>query len=156
MNKKMFWLVWGIGVVPMLLAFAMYFTGLLVPTERTHAGELLVEQHIDDWHLLGQVGTERRWQLLLTKQSDCDQLCDQWSGLLVNLHIALGKEQPRVSLVLLDQHSTALKPVEYNKLGSGIWIVDPLGNMVLRYRLDDEPSLILKDLRKLLKMSRIG
>ena len=37
-----------------------------------------------------------------------------------------------------------------------IWLVDPLGNVVLRYPRDANPSRMKKDLERLLKVSRIG
>jgi hypothetical protein len=37
-----------------------------------------------------------------------------------------------------------------------IWIVDPLGNVILRYPKDADPSRIKKDLARLLRVSRIG
>ena len=37
-----------------------------------------------------------------------------------------------------------------------IYLVDPLGNLVLRYPRDADPSRIKKDLSRLLRASRIG
>jgi hypothetical protein len=37
-----------------------------------------------------------------------------------------------------------------------IYLVDPLGNLVLRYPRDADPSRMRKDLERLLKVSRIG
>jgi hypothetical protein len=37
-----------------------------------------------------------------------------------------------------------------------IYVVDPLGNLVLRYPRDADPSRIRKDIERLLKVSRIG
>ena len=37
-----------------------------------------------------------------------------------------------------------------------IYLVDPLGNVVLRYPKDADPSRMKKDLERLLKVSRIG
>ena len=37
-----------------------------------------------------------------------------------------------------------------------IYLVDPLGNLVLRYPRDADPSRIRKDIERLLKVSRIG
>jgi hypothetical protein len=38
----------------------------------------------------------------------------------------------------------------------GIYVVDPLGNLVLYYPADGRMSAVLKDLQRLLKVSRIG
>ena len=37
-----------------------------------------------------------------------------------------------------------------------VYIVDPLGNLMMYYRPDADAGGLLKDLRKLLKFSRIG
>ena len=37
-----------------------------------------------------------------------------------------------------------------------IYLVDPLGNVMLRYPRDPDPSRVKKDLTRLLKVSRIG
>jgi len=37
-----------------------------------------------------------------------------------------------------------------------IYVIDPLGNLVLRYARDADPAGIIKDLARLLKISRIG
>ena len=39
---------------------------------------------------------------------------------------------------------------------SWIYLIDPLGNLVMRYRTDDNPKGILEDLRRLFKYSKIG
>jgi hypothetical protein len=41
-------------------------------------------------------------------------------------------------------------------LADHIYIVDPLGNLVLRYARDADPAGIIKDLTRLIKTSRIG
>jgi glutathione peroxidase-family protein len=35
-------------------------------------------------------------------------------------------------------------------------VVDPLGNVVLRFKPEINPTLILQDLKKLLKVSKVG
>lgn len=37
-----------------------------------------------------------------------------------------------------------------------IYLVDPLGNLMMRYPADPEPARMIKDLERLLKVSRIG
>ena len=41
-------------------------------------------------------------------------------------------------------------------LADHIYVVDPFGNLVLRYPRDADPLKIIKDLSRLLKTSRIG
>ena len=37
-----------------------------------------------------------------------------------------------------------------------VYLVDPLGNLVLRFPKDADPKRMIKDLQRLLKVSRIG
>ncbi len=37
-----------------------------------------------------------------------------------------------------------------------IYLVDPLGNLMMRFPRDPDPSRMVKDLQRLLKASRIG
>jgi hypothetical protein len=37
-----------------------------------------------------------------------------------------------------------------------IYVVDPLGNLMMRYPEDPDPGRVIKDLERLLKLSRIG
>jgi hypothetical protein len=37
-----------------------------------------------------------------------------------------------------------------------VYLVDPLGNLMLRFPRDPDPSGMIKDLQRLLKYSRIG
>jgi hypothetical protein len=41
-------------------------------------------------------------------------------------------------------------------LHDGLFIVDPLGNVVMRYGIHDTPKNLLTDLKKLLNLSSIG
>lgn len=155
MSKLSFWLVWGVAGVPMLFAMLMYFAGVFLPSEKQHGGELLTAQHIQDWQL--QEGIEpRKWGVLLTKQSQCEQSCEDWVHQLRQIHTALGKERQRVVIREVDTSESSLTEQGFTKLGSAVWITDPLGNLVLRYELSEPPKQLLKDLRKLLKVSRIG
>ena len=37
-----------------------------------------------------------------------------------------------------------------------IYLVDPLGNLMMRFPRDPDPSKMLKDLQRLLKYSQVG
>jgi len=46
-------------------------------------------------------------------------------------------------------------PAEHD-LGDHIFLIDPRGNLMLRFPRDADPSGVIKDLRRLLKYSAIG
>lgn len=157
MNRTSFWLVWAVGLVPVAIALVMYFFGLMLPAERKHGGELLQGHHLSQWDIQNSSELlQRDWKLVLTKPETCLTACDEIWTVLGQVHKALGKDKTRVALIRVHQTSEGYFSTKLPQLGAAIWIADPLGNLVLRYSLQDPPKQMLRDLRKLLKVSRIG
>ncbi|QSX29969.1 hypothetical protein [Shewanella cyperi] len=119
----------------------------------------------------------RQWQVLYLLPATCDDFCRERLYLLQQSHTALGRDMDRViPLILLNADSdiaalqdraftTAQASTAISQLlaGQQLLVVDPLGNLVMRYPAltTDETQLqqgkaLLADLRKLLKLSRVG
>jgi len=165
---------------PMLLAAAMYRWHFWVPDSRTYHGTLIATgQSRADLGVLAVEGDAHRWQLLVTAADGCAEDCRQLIYLARQIHIALGREADRGSHALaVDQPLSGEERVrlarEYPRLdryplrraqyqqavpglpGAQLWIVDPLGNLVLRYGAGVDGKGVLEDLRLLLKLSKIG
>ncbi|MCF5701442.1 hypothetical protein [Pseudomonas syringae] len=167
-----------LGVVgPMLLATGMYKLQFWVPEGRSYHGELIGNgQTRAD---LGVQADEERWQMLVTAPKDCAVDCQQLVYLARQIQIGLGREAGRASHAL-----AAAQPVsadyeakltrEYpqlqrysldagvfskttgDKATPQLWIIDPHGNLVLRYEPNVKGKDLLNDLRHLLKLSNIG
>lgn len=107
------------------------------------------------------------WWLWVVAPEACRAECGTALHQLRQLHVLLNKDASRVQRGLLTRPGSA-PPVldEYPRLvhltGSlgdlqeGIYIVDPIGNLVLFYPLTDAGKPVLEDLKKLLKLSQIG
>ncbi|MCA2413047.1 cytochrome oxidase biogenesis cluster protein [Vibrio chemaguriensis] len=125
--------------------------------------------------LLGQESPlkEHRWQLAYVLPNECTEQCRQQLYLLQQSHVALGKYQERVVLVLWQTELSgtvdiSMTTMQMNqsvtaKVKPGqILIVDPLGQLVMSYSPKPNEDLVsfnkgmLADLRKLLKLSRVG
>lgn len=140
-------LILGSSVLPIILAVVVYFGGF-APQGSIAKGELLDPVlTVEEWGGEAEVFSGS-WSILKTQKGACDAACDQSLEPLRRVHDALGKEADRVQVVGLGSDKTSLEP--------GIWIVDPLGNLVMRYSLEAELKGLLADLKKLLKVSRIG
>ncbi len=161
---------------PMILATAMYQWRFWVPDGRNYHGVLLGDgQQLSDIGVSGV--TEERWLLLVTAPQGCAEECRQLVYNARQLHIGLNRDALRASHGLavsqpLPGEYEALLEQEYPQLGrfeldavsygkSGVegpqlWIVDPHGNLVLRYDSKVKGKAILEDLRLLLKLSQIG
>ena len=167
-----------LGVVgPMLLATGMYKLQFWVPEGRSYHGELIGNgQTRAD---LGVQADEQRWQILVTAPKDCAVDCQQLVYLARQIQISLGREAGRASHALaaaqplsadyaakLDREYPQLQryPLDAgvfarttgDKAVPQLWIVDPHGNLVLRYDPTVKGKDLLNDLRLLLKLSNIG
>lgn len=114
----------------------------------------------------------------------CDERCRTALYDMRQVRLALGKDMGRVKTVLLqegspepdlrrwlaDEHAamivgaadaasrTALTAAFAQPGAAGDWIylLDPLGNLLMRYPVTVEPRGMLKDLQRLLRLSKIG
>jgi len=162
---------------PMLLATAMYKLQFWVPDSRSYHGEMIgTGQSRAD---LGVNADEQRWQLLVSTPRDCGLDCQQLVYLARQVQIGLGRDASRASHALataqplaadyqarLDREYPQLQrypldlskyaDVSQGKQDAQLWIVDPHGNLVLRYDARVKGKDLLNDLRHLLKLSNIG
>ncbi len=117
-----------------------------------------------DGELLTEGGT---WWLWVVADGDCLGECATAVHQLRQLHILLNKDADRLQRGLVTapgvvpallgeypgvQHLSG----DLTPLTEGIYIVDPIGNLVLYYPLTDAGKPVLTDLKKLLKLSQIG
>lgn len=171
-------LILAVVIGPMMLASAMYQWRFWVPETRSYHGELIAtgQTRAD----LGVADAdEERWQLLVTVPSVCDAACKELVFLARQVHIGLNRDVSRaahgiaIAQPLTDAYDAQLRS-EYPQLaryalqleayaktagsaeGAQLWIVDPRGNLVLRYDATSKGKSILNDLRHLLKISQIG
>ncbi|MBD8096973.1 hypothetical protein IFR08_25545 [Pseudomonas fluorescens] len=164
-------------VGPMVLATFMYKLQFWVPDSRSYHGELIGNgQTRAD---IGVQADEGRWQLLVTAPASCAADCRQLVYLARQLQIGLGRDASRASHALasaqpvgndydarlkaqypqLQRYSLDLSTFNRNAAAPGdaqLWIVDPHGNLVLRYDAKVNGKDLLNDLRLLLKLSNIG
>lgn len=167
----------AVVIAPILLATAMYEWRFWVPEGRNYHGEL-----IGDGRTLTDLGVggaaAQKWLLLVTAPTTCDSDCQKLVYLARQIQIGLNRDVTRASHALasaqpLDAEYDAMLKREYPQLGRhtldpqqhrslsgddgvGLWIVDPLGNLVLRYGSGVNGREVLEDLRLLLKLSQIG
>lgn len=120
-----------------------------------------------------------RWVLVVADPATCDQACRQRLYYTRQVRTALGKDMHRVERVWLlsddampesglrDAHpglhlvrgggSGALALLRENAAqAAGVFLVDPLGNLMLRYPPEPDAKRMLKDLQHLLRVSRVG
>ncbi len=120
------------------------------------------------------------WKLVYSFTSPCDDDCRNGLYTIRQIRLMLGREMERVVRVFLHgeapldtifleaEHEglvtlgeTSLTETLVGKLpagtpGNGYFLVDPLGNLVLYFPPDTEPRDMVSDLKRLLRLSRIG
>ena len=81
-------------------------------------------------------------------QSEIDNISSEYPGILLLL------AHPDVFVELVDQFVDGMEAALQRS--ERVYIVDPLGNLMMKYDAGAEPSGMRKDLKRLLKLSQIG
>lgn len=117
-----------------------------------------------------------KWTLVSFDTAACDAYCEQKLYFLRQIRRAQGKEMERVGRlwILTDGGApkaellAAIEGTQVAKAGDAttkgfpgnpsehIYLIDPLGNLMMRYPREPQPNGMIKDLKRLLKYSRIG
>ena len=120
-----------------------------------------------------------KWVLLQLDQADCAAACQAKLYGMRQVRLAQGRERERVERVWLILDEAPLETLlmreydgtrmlraagsrllaEFPPAGSvrdHIYVIDPLGNLMLRFPKNADPRKMHKDLARLLKVSRIG
>lgn len=118
-----------------------------------------------------------KWVLVSFDAADCDAYCEKKLYYLRQVRRAQGRNQGRVERLWVITEGAHPRPalleaIEGTRLSRDaglaarfpaagavrehIYLVDPLGNLMMRFPRDPDPSLILKDLQRLLRVSQIG
>ncbi|HEY7672642.1 MAG TPA: hypothetical protein VIC71_10525 [Gammaproteobacteria bacterium] len=129
----------------------------------------------------GTTGTDwarYRWSLIYARITPCEGRCASDLAHLTEVHLALGADRARVQRVLLladedfrmtgdptllvgyldaERDAELVNAFSLELLEQGrIFVVDPLGNLVMSYPPAPDQARLLEDLERLLNVSRIG
>lgn len=121
-----------------------------------------------------------KWSLIYRMPKNCSQMCSDEIYLIRQVNIALGKDMNRLERVIVLNQTVPSSEVddlvikypkaivvknnsstfinEINKITDRyvLLLTDPLGNVILGYDEGFEGKKLLKDIKKLLKLSKIG
>lgn len=177
------WLILAACVAPFIASTAMFY--YWPREKRMNYGELIEPRPLPDLRLAGLDGVpvplsslKGRWTMVHVDEGVCQTVCREKLYKLRQVRLAQGKNMERVQRLwvvtddrpvdagLLAQYQGTLvlrsgkvDPASFLPVGSAardhIWIIDPLGNVMLRYPKDADPSRIKNDLVRLLRVSRI-
>jgi len=169
-----------IALAPIVASYAVYY--LFPRTPSANYGTLLptvpiegVEGTRPDGSPFRLTELRGRWVLVAHGGGDCDAVCQRRLYATRQARTMQGKEQERIVRVLLVEGG-AMPPegllaqhpglvvvrvadavaATFPSGTKSLYLVDPLGNLVLSYPDDPDIKGIARDLTRLLKASRIG
>jgi hypothetical protein len=177
-NKNRRLLIW-LAVLffsPLAIAFWLYYGTGWRPVGSTNNGELITPARL----LTGAAAVfDNRWSLVVVNEGECVSACLTRLNYAAQTLQSLGRLQTRTRYVLL--HDGACCTVDLKTAGhsaavvvnatsvpgvlthfpperrqSMIFIVDPLGNLMMRYDTALDPKGLRADLKHLLDLSQIG
>lgn len=141
------------------------------PAPSANYGELLLPPASAPTELIAM---RERWILVAWDRAPCEGACDAKITAMRQVRLALGRNASRVDRVLLlggvDGRSAAPPGFEGMALigsrgvprggligdAGHIYLVDPHGNVMMRWPAQPDMKRMLKDLERLLKASQIG
>ena len=172
------------ALLPVVASYLLYL--YWVPQRHTNYGELLEPMPVPGATLVRLDGDpfrfeqlRGRWVLVTIGEGACPRPCEERLWAMRQVRLAQGKEAPRVERVwLIDDAALPEARIREAYAGtymvraggsdllngfpavrskrSHVYLIDPLGNLIMRYPADLEPKAMIKDLGRLLKYSRIG
>jgi hypothetical protein len=153
-------------IAPMLLATLAYHFDW-ASHETSNYGELVAPRVVTGPGLDRARG---KWVLVTVDAAACDAYCEKKLYFMRQVRRAQGREMERVERVwfisdggkprpevlaaIEGTHVERHPPPAFSP--AHIYLVDPLGNLMMRFPRDPDPSRMIKDLQRLLKYSRIG
>jgi cytochrome oxidase Cu insertion factor (SCO1/SenC/PrrC family) len=171
--------------LPVVGGYVAFFFDL-APGSAANYGTLIPARPLPDATLQGADGRpfklselRGKWLLVQFDTGACDAYCERKLYFMRQVRKALGKDTHRVERLWLLTDEAAPKPrlleaIEGTRLArtpvrgltdefpaeranaDHIYLVDPLGNLMMRFPRDPDPSRMLKDLQRLMKVSGIG
>lgn len=183
-GRRTLLLIVAIGLAPIVASYAAYYW--FTPSKRLNYGELLetapapiVAGTDADGKAFSLADLRGKWVLLIASRGGCADDCARALYATRQARTIQGREQDRVVRLLLQpQAAPALPPelsaahpglvvvsidqraLEHLPFGAstaaGILLLDPRGNLVLRYGPDPDIRGLTNDLQRVLKASQIG
>lgn len=181
-SRWILWLLIALCAAPIVASYVAYY--LWRPDGQVNYGELLTPRLLPDVALQSIDDTpfrfsdvQRRWVLLVADRAQCDERCRSKLAYIRQVRLAQGKETERVERVWLVTDNASPSPallaehagLRVVRAGNGaalqalpaqttpaahIYVVDPLGHVMMRFPENADPRRILKDISRLLRHSK--
>lgn len=172
-------LIAAICAAPTIAAYLVYH--FWPPQSHSNYGELLEVRPLPaSFFDSAPAGSslQGKWVMLTVDSGECDSRCRDKLYAMRQVRLTQGREMSRIArvwliddqqqpgarliaeyegmvLIHVSQSSLQALPAERSRRDH-IYVVDPLGNLMMRFPKNADASKVAKDMSRLLKVSRIG
>jgi len=180
-NRVKLLLLIGMFILPVAASYLAYY--VWQPTARKNYGELIkqIDVQIKGVSLDGQpkdiANLKGKWVMVYVGSGSCPKTCQDLLYYMRQTRTAQGKEMGRVERlwILTDGAVPATELQQFHaglnylmadasptsqfvgsETGMYLYMIDPLGHLMMRWPQNPEPSRMIKDIKQLLKASQIG
>ena len=183
-GRNTFWLILAVAVAPVAASYLLYY--FWPPEHTVNYGELIEPRPLPDAALTLADGAPFRlsqlkgkWVLVSVDAGRCEADCEKKLLYMRQLRLTQGKDMARVERAWLVSDAAAPRSSAVagfpdtwvaRAAGTGviesfpaprspadhIYVIDPLGNLMMRFPRDPDTRRLIKDLSRLLKASRVG
>jgi hypothetical protein len=176
-------LIFAVCVIPFVASYLVYY--LWPPQSRMNYGTLIDPRPFPaaplerpDGSRFSIADLKGRWVMLQADDSACAEPCRRKLYVMRQVRLTQGREMGRVERLWLVRDGGPVDSAlvrEYDgthvaRAGGAtlsalpaerdaaehIYLIDPLGNLMLRFPKDADPSRVKKDLERLLKVSKVS
>jgi hypothetical protein len=187
-GRRMLLVVAALFLLPVVIAFALYYGNLWRPSGSSSKGELITPARplvtaglrLPDGAAAGADALLGKWSIVYVGDGACDENCRASLVYARQSRLSLNNEMTRVQIVMLASEHCCEAAIEQHVPGihmfdassddaapllaqfpgepreRSLFIVDPLGNLMMRHEAAGTSKDLLTDLKKLLKLSHIG
>ncbi|MCB1908703.1 MAG: hypothetical protein KDH15_15145 [Rhodocyclaceae bacterium] len=162
----------AVCTLPVIASYVAYY--LWRPADRVNYGELIPLTPMPAQLAAAVPEIRGRWTLVYATRGACDAACEQALYYMRQVRTAQGEHMERVERLwlragdmpprsgLLDGHEGLIVAEVDGALMARlpgldhVLLLDPLGNLMMKFPADPDPKKMIRDLARLLKYSRSG
>ena len=183
-HKRKLLLLVAVMIAPIAFSYVLFYWG--APPGTVNHGELIKVEVLPNVALRKTNGVtfnisqlRGKWVMLIVDSGECGELCRKKLYYMRQVRLMQKNEIERIERVWLidddkipetslkeDFKGTLLINAQGNELlkkipakisqRDHIYLIDPLGNLMMRFPKNIDPSKMAKDIKRLLKVSQIG
>lgn len=181
MNRLKLLLLIGLFGLPVAASYLAYY--VWQPTARKNYGELVKQVDVRvagtglDGKPMDAAKLKGKWVMVYVGGGECPKSCRDLLYYMRQTRTAQGKEMDRIERLWLLTDDTvpaaelqayhaglhylrpAASPVPQfvgSETGAYLYMIDPLGHLMMRWPQNPDPSRMIRDIKQLLKASQIG